>query len=85
MFGPPLPSSIIGPPHRGLPDIAVAPSALFRGVVDPLPLQIAIIRAGIEGGPRPQLTQVSISPLQRYIALITDPTYLNIRITATET
>ncbi|AGJ74872.1 RNA-dependent RNA polymerase [Canary bornavirus 1] len=74
---------LVGPPLGGLPTPATLPSVFFRGMSDPLPFQLALLKTLIE------ITSVSVSFINRvvklkigaypdWLSLVTDPTSLNI-------
>nr|QGZ07388.1 L protein [Aquatic bird bornavirus 1] len=74
---------LVGPSLGGLPTPATLPSVFFRGMSDPLPLQLALLKTLVS------LTSISISFVNRviklkiaaypdWLSLVTDPTSLNI-------
>ncbi|AIL50416.1 L polymerase [Loveridge's garter snake virus 1] len=75
--------ALVGPILGGLPTPAMLPSVFFRGMSDPLPLQLALLKEALNS------TNVSLSLINRvvklkissstdWLALVTDPTSLNI-------
>ncbi|ATY47612.1 L [Jungle carpet python virus] len=75
-------ASVIGPPLGGLPTVAVSPAAFFRGVSDPLPLQLSLLRSAVNLGISElildTLSSISPSSTTNYLSLISDPSSLNI-------
>ncbi|AGJ74924.2 RNA-dependent RNA polymerase [Canary bornavirus 3] len=74
---------LVGPPLGGLPTPATLPSVFFRGMSDPLPFQLALLKTLVK------TTSISVSFINRvvklkigaypdWLSLVTDPSSLNI-------
>nr|URS73034.1 L protein [Parrot bornavirus 2] len=75
---------LVGPSLGGLPTPATLPSVFFRGMSDPLPLQLALLKTlvrltGVSIEFVNSVVKLRIAAYPDWLSLITDPTSLNIQ------
>nr|QUP51771.1 viral polymerase [Parrot bornavirus 4]WJN65731.1 viral polymerase [Parrot bornavirus 4] len=75
---------LVGPSLGGLPTPATLPSVFFRGMSDPLPLQLALLKTllrltGVSIEFVNSVVKLKIAAYPDWLSLITDPTSLNIQ------
>ncbi|AFN70809.2 viral polymerase [Parrot bornavirus 7] len=75
---------LVGPSLGGLPTPATLPSVFFRGMSDPLPLQLALLKTlihitGLSVEFINSVVKLRIASHPDWLSLITDPTSLNIQ------
>ncbi|AIJ27440.1 L protein [Aquatic bird bornavirus 2] len=74
---------LVGPALGGLPTPATLPSVFFRGMSDPLPLQLALLQTlisttSISSSFVNRVVKLTIAAYPDWLSLVTDPTSLNI-------
>ncbi|ALJ30341.1 polymerase [Parrot bornavirus 5] len=74
---------LVGPVLGGLPTPATLPSVFFRGMSDPLPLQLSLLKTLLSSTSISlsfvnRVVKLRIAPYPDWLSLITDPTSLNI-------
>nr|ART67019.1 RNA-dependent RNA polymerase [Variegated squirrel bornavirus 1] len=74
---------LVGPSIGGLPTPATLPSVFFRGMSDPLPLQLALLKTLTTVTKFPyefinRVVKLKLAPYPDWLTLVTDPTSLNI-------